>query len=67
MCTSDLSLSEAVRLYELRLAYQNANITTSNIAMGAAELYITSNDANLHLGDALQVNMPHEAPDSDSG
>jgi len=65
--TSDLSLSEAVRLYEVRLAYQNANITTSNIAMGAAELYLTSDDANLHLGDALHVNMPTEAPDSNSG
>lgn len=65
--TSDLSLSEAVRLYELRLAYQNANITTSNIAMGAAELYLTSDDANLHLGDALHVNMMSEAPDSGSG
>merc|ERR1712146_843690 len=62
--TSDLSLSETVRLYELRLAYQNANTTTSNIAMGAAELYLTSDDANLHLGDALQVNVPSEGPDS---
>merc|ERR1711939_940878 len=60
--TSDLSLSEAVRLYELRLAYQNANATSSNIASGAAELYLTSDDANLHLGDALQVNLPSEAP-----
>jgi len=60
--TSDLTLSEIVRLYELRLAYQNANTTTSNIAMGAAELYLTSDDANLHLGDALHVNMPSEAP-----
>jgi hypothetical protein len=38
--TSDLSLSEAVRMYELRLAYQNANATTANIASGAAELYL---------------------------
>merc|ERR1712146_852170 len=57
-----LDVAEAVRLYELRLGYENQNATTSNLASGDAQLYLTPAEANVHLGDALQVNLPSQSP-----
>jgi len=59
---SGLTAEEALRLYELRLGYQNQNTTTANLASGDAQLYLTPAEANVHLGDALQVNLPSDAP-----
>jgi len=59
---SGLTADEALRLYELRLGYQNQNATTANLASGDAQLYLTPAEANVHLGDALQVNLPSDAP-----
>jgi len=60
-----LPLDERLRLYELQLALESANATTRNLAAGAASLYLTPDQANLHLGDAAALRMtnaPAEAP-----
>lgn len=57
-----LPAGERLRLYELQLALESANATTSNLAGGAANLYLTPDQANLHLGDAMRVNAAAEAP-----
>jgi hypothetical protein len=62
-----LSTDERVRLWEMHQAYDNANVTSANLAGGTAELYLTPEAANLHLGDALRLNLPGEAPAVSSG
>ena len=58
---SGLSSAEAVRLYELRLGYENQKTTTANLANGDAQLYLTPAEANVHLGDGESIFVPTTA------
>jgi len=62
MQRAGLSVNQSLSLYKLRMMYENQNTTTSNLAKGDAQLYLTPAQANVHLGDALQVNLPADAP-----